>query len=166
MQLTNVCRDVRDDALMGRRYLPASLVGAVEPAALVAPVGVVREKAQHALRTLLDVADRHYASGEQGLHHLPVGARAGILVAARAYREIGVVLRQRDYDCWSARARVGTAAKAAIAWSALRGSSALQRRLAEDMKPGQTLHGQPRAGTTRGTWATWASSATGADLGR
>ena len=28
MQLTNLCRDVADDARMGRRYLPASLTGA------------------------------------------------------------------------------------------------------------------------------------------
>ena len=32
MQLTNICRYVADDARMGRRYLPASLVGDVAPA--------------------------------------------------------------------------------------------------------------------------------------
>ncbi|MDZ7589649.1 MAG: phytoene/squalene synthase family protein [Rubrivivax sp.] len=157
MQLTNICRDVRDDALLGRRYLPASLVGAVEPAALIEPVGEVRANAMHAMRTLLDVADRHYASGEQGLRYLPAGARAGILVAARVYREIGVVLRRREFDCWSARARVGTAAKAAIALSAFSGTAAPRRRPAEALTHGQTLHRQQRAGPT------WAM---GADLGR
>jgi phytoene synthase len=114
MQLTNICRDVRDDALLGRRYLPASLVGALEPAELVDPTAAVRAKVIPALRALLDTADHHYASGERGLQYLPGGARAGILVAARTYRAIGTVLRDRDFDCWSSRAQVGSARKALI----------------------------------------------------
>ncbi len=127
MQLTNICRDVREDALRGRRYLPATLVGALEPAALVDPVGAVRATAVQAVYALLALADRHYASGEQGLHHLPAAARAGILVAARGYQEIGVVLRQRDGDCWSSRAAVGSAAKAAVTLRALGGTAGPQR---------------------------------------
>ncbi len=157
MQLTNICRDVRDDALLGRRYLPATLVGALEPAALIAPVGAVRAAAVHAMSTLLDLADRHYASGEQGLHHLPAGARAGILVAARVYREIGVVLRLRDFDCWSSRARVGVAAKAAITLGALRGTAGLRRLSGEGMTHGLSLRARQPAGIA------WPM---GADLGR
>jgi len=114
MQLTNICRDVREDALIGRRYLPLSLVGALEPSSLVDPTGTVRVTAIQALRTLLDLADRHYASGVQGLVCLPARARTGILVAAELYRGIGVILRRREYDCWSSRAMVGTTGKAAI----------------------------------------------------
>ena len=139
MQLTNICRDVREDALLGRRYLPATLVGAVEPAALIAPMGALRAAAVHAVRTLLDLADRHYASREQGLRHLPAGARAGILVAARMYREIGAVLRQRDFDCWSSRARVGTATKAVITLGALRRTAGLRRGFVAGMTHGQSL---------------------------
>ncbi len=143
MQLTNICRDVREDALRGRRYLPATLVGALEPAALIDPTGAARTAAVHAVCTLLDLADRHYASGEQGLRHLPSGARAGILVAARVYRQIGVVLRQRDGDCWSSRARVGAAAKAAITLSALRGTAGLRRREAAGVTYGPSLRMLP-----------------------
>ena len=146
MQLTNICRDVREDALLGRRYLPASMVGDVEPAALIAPVGTVRAAAVHGIRTLLDLADRHYASGEQGLRHLPAGARNGILVAARMYRAIGEVLRQRDFDCWSSRARVGAAAKGAITLGALRGTASSRRRPPEGLTHGQSLRGLQAAG--------------------
>jgi 15-cis-phytoene synthase len=149
MQLTNICRDVHADALLGRRYLPTTLVGAVEPAALIAPVGAVRAAAVHAMRTLLDLADRHYASGEQGLRHLPAGARAGILVAARVYREIGVVLRQRDFDCWSSRVRVGAASKAAITLGALRGTAGLRRLSVQGMTHGLSLRALPPASTAR-----------------
>lgn len=119
MQLTNICRDVREDALQGRRYLPATLVGALEPAELINPVGAVRAVVVDAIHALLDIADRHYASGEQGLRYLPAGARAGILVAGRVYREIGIVLRKRDCDCWSSRAMVGPVGKAAVTLRAL-----------------------------------------------
>ena len=119
MQLTNICRDVREDASIGRRYLPATLVGPLDPVALVDPTAPVRANVTHALRVLLDTADHHYASGEQGLRYLPAGARTGILVAARVYRGIGTVLRERGFDCWSSRATVSTTGKAAITLRAL-----------------------------------------------
>ena len=37
MQLTNICRDVRDDALAGRRYLPATMLGDMATNELVEP---------------------------------------------------------------------------------------------------------------------------------
>ncbi len=126
MQLTNICRDVRDDAVLGRRYLPATLVGPLEPAALIDPTLPVRAIVTHALRMLLEAADRHYASGEQGLRYLPAGARTGILVAARVYRGIGTVLREREFDCWSSRATVSTAGKLAITLRALAATSTAQ----------------------------------------
>ena len=146
MQLTNICRDVREDALLGRRYLPAELVGPLEPAALIDPTPAVRAAVTEALRMLLDTADRHYASGEQGLRHLPAGARTGILVAARAYRGIGTVLRDRGFDCWSSRAAVSATGKVAITLRALastaaahpgttRGAMALPQAVPQAMPP-------------------------------
>ena len=112
-------------------------MGALEPADLVAPTGAAQATAARAVLTLLDLAETYYASGEHGLRYLPVGARAGILVAARVYREIGVVLRQRDGDCWSSRAMVNGAAKAIVtvrALSALRSNNGL--RQAEPLNAG------------------------------
>ena len=146
MQLTNICRDVRDDALMGRRYLPASLVGALEPMELVEPTASVRARVLPALRLLLDTADHHYARGEQGLRYLPVGAGTGILVAARTYRAIGTVLRRREFDCWSSRAHVGSARKAAITLGALAATAGAQRLAATPWRsalPRWALLGQP-----------------------
>lgn len=119
MQLTNICRDVAEDARAGRRYLPADLVGDIEPSCLIAPTGICRARAEGAIQTLLDLADRYYASGEKGLAYLPVGARAGILVAARIYQQIGMALRRRDLDCWSERIVVGPVGKLAITLRAL-----------------------------------------------
>lgn len=119
MQLTNICRDVSADAVEGRRYLPATLVGDLDPARLVCPEPALRPLARAAVSELLELADKYYASGEQGLAYLPAGARAGILVAARVYREIGVKLRRRDCDFWSARVRVPAGRKLLVSASAL-----------------------------------------------
>ena len=143
MQLTNICRDVRDDALMGRRYLPATLVGPLEPTLLVDPTDAVRATVVDALRLLLDTADHYYASGERGLSCLPAGARAGILVAARLYRGIGTVLHERDFDCWTSRAQVGTARKAVITLRALAATASERFSDAVRTQPGPA-HGAVR----------------------
>ncbi len=144
MQLTNICRDVRDDALIGRRYVPSSLVGALEPGELVDPTASVRAKVICALRLLLDTADHHYASGEQGLQYLPVGARTGILVAARTYRAIGTVLREREFDCWSSRVHVGSARKLAITLRALAATTNVLARASSSARLSTTRVGLPR----------------------
>lgn len=119
MQLVNICRDVSEDAAAGRRYLPATLVGDLPPAALIDPAPELRPRLRQCVAALLDLADTHYRRGEQGLAYLPVGARGGILVAARLYRAIGTRLRQRDYAYWEGRAVVGGGAKAALTARAL-----------------------------------------------
>jgi phytoene synthase len=106
MQLTNICRDVKADALVGRRYLPASLVGDLGPEQLVTPAIELRATLQACVGKLLDCADSYYLSGERGLSYLPTRARAGMLVAARVYRGIGLQLRARQHVYWTDRANV------------------------------------------------------------
>jgi phytoene synthase len=106
MQLTNICRDVQADAAAGRRYLPASLIGDLDPQALVNPAVPLQPRLQACIDQLLDTADRYYRSGEAGLAHLPFGARCSILVAARVYRAIGTQLRQQGNAYWLGRAVV------------------------------------------------------------
>lgn len=119
MQLTNICRDVRDDAQAGRRYLPATLAGPLLPEQLVQPSPALQPVVRAAVLHLLDLADRYYASGEAGLAYLPTRARAGILVAARVYRDIGVELRRRGGDYWSARVCVPAHRKLRLTLGAL-----------------------------------------------
>lgn len=140
MQLTNICRDISEDARAGRRYLPASLVGPLAPKSLVIPDRLLQPELQAAVTSLLDLADRYYASGEAGLAYLPVRARAGILVAARIYREIGTELRRRDCDYWSERVRITMARKVAITAGALARVSLLPR-FGPTRPHDATLHG-------------------------
>ena len=123
MQLTNICRDVQADALVGRRYLPASMVGDLPAAALVEPAALIQPQLQDCVRQLLDIAERYYRSGEMGLCYLPAGARIGILTAARIYRDIGRSLARRHYQFWQGRVVVGPARKVAVTAKLLLGAS-------------------------------------------
>ena len=99
MQITNICRDVVEDAGRGRIYLPARrlraagihddqlLNGTADRTALA---GVISD--------LLELAEENYAYAQAGMHHIPWRARPGILIAGRVYRAIGLRLR-RVYGC-------------------------------------------------------------------
>ncbi|MBX2801578.1 MAG: phytoene/squalene synthase family protein [Myxococcales bacterium] len=98
MQITNICRDVREDAERGRIYLPLSRLreAGVDPDALL--TGQLPDRQRRALAVvvtdLLDLAERHYASANEGMRAIPMPARAAILVAARVYRAIGLRLHR------------------------------------------------------------------------
>ncbi len=115
MQLTNIARDVRDDAALNRRYLPAAWVGELDAQALIDPSDRTRAVVGAAVLRLLDLADRYYASAEAGLCHLPLGSRFAIAVAARCYRAIGGRLRSRKPEWWQGWAVVSTPRKCGIA---------------------------------------------------
>ncbi len=119
MQLTNICRDVAADASMGRRYLPASMVGDIQPQELIEPVLALQSRLQACIARLLTTADRYYLSGEAGLAYLPIGARCSILVAARVYRAIGTRLRQRGNSYWLGRTVVSQRTKNWVTFQAL-----------------------------------------------
>ena len=105
MQLTNICRDVAEDAARGRVYLPATRLAQADsdgPALLrgqaprPAIAGIVLD--------LLALADQHYGSAGLGMRFIPWPSRLAILVASRMYRAIGLVLRARDGDALAGRA--------------------------------------------------------------
>ena len=101
MQLTNIARDVLEDAEMGRRYLPASWVGDVTPENITAasqlPDGEVARSVSIAVGQLLILADDYYQSGAAGFPYLPLRAHISIAVAARVYRQIGVQIAATGY---------------------------------------------------------------------
>ena len=104
MQLTNICRDVRDDALLGRCYLPTTLVANLQPAELISPNDAIQQPLSAALASLLAIADNYYQSGNAGLAFIPLRARAGILIASKLYQAIGIKLQKQAYCYWQKRA--------------------------------------------------------------
>lgn len=115
MQMTNIARDVREDAALGRRYLPGDWVGQIAPADLLEPAPEVRITVKAAIDRLLALADRYYASAEFGLRYLPPRSRLAIAVAARCYRAIGTRLLSGRPHWWEGRAVVDLTEKCRIA---------------------------------------------------
>ena len=101
MQLTNIARDVLEDAGMGRRYIPASWVGDLLPERIIALAKTPDDDAAlpvtNAVSRLLTLAEDYYKSGITGLPYLPLRAHISIAIAALVYRQIGVQLAQQNY---------------------------------------------------------------------
>ena len=107
MQLTNIARDILEDAGIGRRYLPASWVGDLAPEQIVVLAKTPNDDAAvtvtNTVSRLLTLADAYYKSGIAGLSYLPLRAHISIAVAALVYRQIGVQLAQQNYPWHSGR---------------------------------------------------------------
>lgn len=90
MQLTNLCRDVVEDARMGRVYLPESRLTAegIRPEGLLAGTAD-RAALSRVVRALLRRADGLYDLGRAGMGYIPLRSRVAIFVAARLYQGIG-----------------------------------------------------------------------------
>lgn len=122
MQMTNIARDVLEDARNGRRYLPGRWVQNLSPAAIVSEDLTSRECVSAAILRLLDLADRFYASAAYGFRYIPARSRPAIEIAATVYREIGISLRRGGVQWWGARAVVPSSRKAVLAATVLLGA--------------------------------------------
>lgn len=89
MQLTNICRDVTEDAGMQRVYLPQSLLQSPDHMTSLKKVAAADPRVLSAIGVCLHRADAYYASGYAGLSYLPLRARFGMFIAASLYQRIG-----------------------------------------------------------------------------
>ncbi len=115
MQLTNIARDVGEDARNGRLYLPRTWlreVGIDPDAWLRAP----RFDAAIAsvVDRLLQTADALYRRAEHGVAELPRDCRSAILAARLVYAEIGVQLQREGLDSVTRRTVVSKRRKLAL----------------------------------------------------
>jgi phytoene synthase len=106
MQLTNIARDVGEDARRGRVYLPAELLAEVGADPKRWQSGPADAPTREAVRRLLERAERHYAAADLGVPLLPRGCRLAIASSRRIYGAIGAAVAANDYDSISTRAYV------------------------------------------------------------
>ena len=103
MQLTNIARDVLEDAKMGRVYLPQELINDLTPKQIESPTKTDKIIISAAVSHLLYLADKHYNSGFCGLPFLPFRSRFSIFLAGRIYKRIGLKIRKHGLNVWSRR---------------------------------------------------------------
>ncbi|SDW07221.1 15-cis-phytoene synthase [Roseicitreum antarcticum] len=106
MQLTNIARDIGEDAQAGRIYLPLDWMDefGVNPAAFLAdpqPTPAVRRMTKR----LLSHATRLYLRAGPGITALPLSCRPGIQSAQLIYAAIGQDIARAGYDSVTRRAR-------------------------------------------------------------
>ncbi|HEX2658643.1 MAG TPA: phytoene/squalene synthase family protein [Polyangia bacterium] len=109
MQLTNICRDVVEDAGRDRVYVPQELCGTEGPTT-------------DAVAELLRRAESYYRSGERGLPALPWRCAVAVRAARLIYGDIGVQLARRGFDFRAGRVVVPRRRKL---WLALRALAAI-----------------------------------------
>lgn len=146
MQLTNIARDVLEDARSGRVYLPRTLLGGpLSAEAIAQPTPEVSARVSKAIRELVALAARYYRSADAGLGFLPFRARMAALSASRAYERIGRELVQQGAAYERGRHVVAPRRRALVAAGALAGTGfgSLIRSRPHDSNLHRHLHGLP-----------------------
>jgi 15-cis-phytoene synthase len=94
MQLTNIARDIGEDARAGRIYVPAEWSNQANLAHLSLHSAEASRNAHQWAVKLVDLAENFYAYAEDGISLLPWSSRLSVRSALKMYREIGQKVRQ------------------------------------------------------------------------
>jgi len=139
MQLTNISRDVGEDAREGRLYMPVDWLteAGVDPAEFLECPRMSPEIAL-LTRRLLTEAERLYLRSESGIAALPIDCRPGIFAARFIYAGIGSEVRRNGHDAIRARARTGRTQK--LGWLMLGG---LRAGITAVMPRSPVIHARP-----------------------
>jgi phytoene synthase len=107
MQMTNIARDVLEDAQRGRSYLPGiAKVLEAEP-----------ERISRSVAEILALAETRYHIAIRGLGYLPWRCRIAIRVALEVYREIGREIKRNGCSVMHGRTVIS---KRRLAWVSTR----------------------------------------------
>lgn len=117
-QLTNILRDVKEDAERGRVYLPQDSLhefGVSTERVLALAHGAHLESADRAILGQLGTrAQAYYASADRLLPLIDKDSRAALWVLVTIYRDLLLRIKERDSDVFSERVSVPTASKLLI----------------------------------------------------
>jgi len=139
MQLTNIARDVGEDARARRLYLPTEWMDAagIDPEAFLGNP-TARPEIRRMVERLLREADRLYHRSEPGIRRLPPAARPGIFAARHCYDAIGRKLARSGHDSVTRRAVTTKACKIRLL-----GLSVLRAGVQAAMPESPVIYAQP-----------------------
>jgi 15-cis-phytoene synthase len=136
MQLTNIARDVGEDARLGRVYLPSEWL---REAGIDRDELLARPRYTPALGAvvarLLDAATVLYRRASVGIDWLPAACRPGMHAARLFYADIGRSVRRAGHDSITSRARVAAGRKAALMVQAVAAAARPGRALGAAVLP-------------------------------
>ena len=98
MQLTNIARDIYEDALMDRIYLPKEWIGETDTKDLKDIKNTeIKNEISKALKKIIELSNIYYENGFSGLRYIPVKTRLAIFIAAKVYKGIGEKIQRNGY---------------------------------------------------------------------
>ncbi|MBD2040439.1 15-cis-phytoene synthase CrtB [Microcoleus sp. FACHB-672] len=110
-QLTNILRDVGEDANRGRIYLPLQELALFNYTEEDLFNGVVDERWRELMRFQIGRARKFFTMAEKGVSQLSLDARWPVWSALMLYRQILDVIESNHYDVFRQRAYVGRSRK-------------------------------------------------------
>ena len=105
-QLTNILRDVGEDARRGRIYLPLEDLARFNYTEEDLFNGVIDQRWRELMRFQIKRARQFYAQAQKGIHYLSTDARFPVWAALIHYSRILAKIERNDYDVFSQRAYV------------------------------------------------------------
>lgn len=114
LQLTNILRDVREDAGLGRVYLPAEDLGLFGLDADAVAAGAVGDEWDDLVHFEAERARSLFASGLEVTTHIPRRAAACVRTMAGIYRELLETIDSRPHAVLERRLSLPTSRKLAI----------------------------------------------------
>ena len=97
MQLTNIARDIYEDAIMDRIYLPKEWLSDISIEQLTYSIHEIQPQMSKILRKLIDLSEIYYQNGFSGMKYIPLKTRLAIFFAAKVYRAIGIKIKSNNY---------------------------------------------------------------------
>ena len=109
MQLTNIARDIYEDAIMNRVYLPKEWLKEISIEHLKRDsTEEIQTQMSAILRKLIDLSEIYYQNGFSGMKYIPIKTRLAIFFAAKIYRAIGMKIKGNNYKYSNKRVYLNT----------------------------------------------------------
>lgn len=110
-QLTNILRDVGEDARRGRIYIPLQELGQLNYTEADLFQGILDERWRQLMQWQIQRVRQFYAQAEKGISALSRDTRLSVWTSLIFYRKILDVIEDNDYNVFRYRAHVSTPQK-------------------------------------------------------
>lgn len=114
-QLTNILRDLKEDAARDRVYLPREDMRRFDYSPEELKLGICDERFRRLMRFEIQRAEQFYADATQLDRFLQPECRRAFVAMLSTYRELLAEIKRRDGDVWTSRVRLAGWRKARIA---------------------------------------------------
>lgn len=114
MQLINISRDIREDGLKNRIYIPEKMMKKINTEDLLNPSEKEASDVNKARRKIIKLANTYFDSSKSAVKNLPQGASLAIKLASALYQEIGYKVLKSNYSAQEKRSYVTSISKILI----------------------------------------------------